>query len=142
MENASKALLMAGGILIAILILSLAVFVVFQARELAEAYDENEKQKEIQQFNINFTQFQNRNNINAQEIVSLIKYYEEYKLKYVSAPDNIIQIINCSGYGIDNIKSDYIEFMKKAGENKWTFECTSIEYDETAKVKSITFKKN
>ena len=71
MENASKALLMAAGVLIGILILSLAVFLFanFGAAS-AEAHKQNEE-NQIQQFNVQFTAYQGRTDITIHDIVTV-----------------------------------------------------------------------
>ena len=55
MENASKALLMAGGILIGILLLALMVTLFAGAGSLSKSYDEAKQSEAIQNFNSNFT---------------------------------------------------------------------------------------
>ena len=72
MENASKALLMAAGVLIGILILSLAVFLFanFGAAS-AEAHKQNEE-NQIQQFNVQFTAYQGRTDITIHDIVTVV----------------------------------------------------------------------
>ena len=57
MENASKALLMTGSILIGVLILSLMVTLFISSRELSNEYDTTKKSEAIQQFNVNFTKY-------------------------------------------------------------------------------------
>ena len=71
MENASKALLMAAGVLIGILILSLAVFLFanFGAAS-AEAHKQNEE-NQIEQFNVQFTAYQGRTDITIHDIVTV-----------------------------------------------------------------------
>lgn len=57
MENASRALLMAGGILLGILILSLMVTLFASSSSLSKTYDESKQSEAIQKFNTNFTQY-------------------------------------------------------------------------------------
>ena len=57
MENASKALLMAGGILIGILILSLMTTLFVSSRQLSANYDNTKNEEAIQRFNVNFTKY-------------------------------------------------------------------------------------
>ena len=57
MENASKALLMAGGILVGVLILALMVTLFFSSKELTSSYDKRKQEEAVQQFNVNFTQY-------------------------------------------------------------------------------------
>lgn len=57
MENASKALLMAGGVLIGILILALMVTLFASAKSLSNGYETTKQSETIQQFNVNFTKY-------------------------------------------------------------------------------------
>ena len=57
MENASRALLMAGGILLGILILSLMVTLFASSSSLSKTYDQSKQSETIQKFNTNFTQY-------------------------------------------------------------------------------------
>lgn len=57
MENASRALLMAGGILLGILILSLMVTLFASSSSLSKTYDQSKQSEAIQRFNANFTQY-------------------------------------------------------------------------------------
>ena len=54
MENASKALLIGGGVLIALLILSIGVYLFVEFRNLGTSYEKNIETSEIQKFNTNF----------------------------------------------------------------------------------------
>lgn len=71
MENASKALLMAAGVLIGIMVLTLAVFLFanFGAAS-AEAHRQNEA-NQINQFNTQFTKYEARTDITIHDIVTV-----------------------------------------------------------------------
>lgn len=57
MENATKALLMAGGVLIAIIIISVIVITLQKTGNVNKTYDSTIKQQEIMKFNSNFTKY-------------------------------------------------------------------------------------
>lgn len=57
MENASRALLMAGGILLGILILALMVALFATSSDFNKSYDEAKHSEAIQRFNTNFTKY-------------------------------------------------------------------------------------
>lgn len=61
MENASKALLMAAGILIGLLILALMVTLFASSKSLFDGYDATKESEAIQQFNVNFTKYVGQN---------------------------------------------------------------------------------
>ena len=85
MENASKALIMAAGVLIGILILSLAVFLFVDfGSTSSEIYDEVET-RQLAQYNAQYTIYVGRENITIYDIITLANlakenndYYEEY----------------------------------------------------------------
>ena len=72
MENASRALMMAAGVLIGLMILSLAVYLItsFGAAS-AEAHRTNE-QNRINEFNTQFTQYEGRQDITIHDIVTVV----------------------------------------------------------------------
>lgn len=153
MENASKALLISGGILIAIIILTMGVYLFATYGQLGEEYQKNLSSGEIRKFNSNFIQFEERENITAQEIVTLYKFVKSYNEKNeILTSITAIQVSNVTGSNIPNSsndlsESDLIEFIKNnsndSANNKIIyFECTNIEYDEsTGMVNKIEFKK-
>lgn len=81
MENASKALLIAGGVLIAMLILTVGIFLFNTSGQLGKAYEKTLSESEVRNFNTNFTKFEGRTNITAQEIVSLVNFVKDYNKK-------------------------------------------------------------
>lgn len=73
MENASKALLMAGGILIGVLILALMVTLFVSSSELSNNYEKSKKSEAIQQFNVNFTQYLGQD-LTTHEMITLCNF--------------------------------------------------------------------
>lgn len=71
MENASKALLMAAGILIGIIIVSLGIYLVSISRDFSEAYEGNIDMQKMQAFNAPFNACAGRENISPHEILTL-----------------------------------------------------------------------
>ena len=57
MENASKALMMAAGVLVGVLILALMVTLFASSNEVSSEYEQTKKAEAIQQFNTNFTKY-------------------------------------------------------------------------------------
>ena len=78
MENATKALIIAGEILIGILILALLVFIAIRLSEPADIYHREVSRVEVDKFNSYFTKFGVRQDITPQEVVSAINYAREY----------------------------------------------------------------
>lgn len=75
MENASKALLMAGSILIALLIIASAVYLIDKAKQPSDAYYKRVSAQEVEKYNTeitkNFTIINGENYVTAQGIVTL-----------------------------------------------------------------------
>ena len=82
MENASKALIIAGEILIGILVLSLAAYIITQFGSFSRNLNDQISETEISQFNVNFTNFSNRTNISMQEIATIINYAKRNNSEY------------------------------------------------------------
>ena len=114
MENASKALIMAAGVLIGIMILSLAVylFATFGATS-AEAHRQNE-QNRINQFNTQFTSYEGKSDITIYDVITLAnlaKNSNEYYGLTSSTDSNYYITVNA------NLQSGF-----KAGLEKYTDE--------------------
>ena len=76
MENASKALLMAAEVLIGVLILSLAVYLYVSFGTTAAEVNEQNTQKQLVQFNTQFTVYQDRNDLTIYDIINLQLLFE------------------------------------------------------------------
>lgn len=139
MENASNALLISGGILIAMLIIAIAVAIFSNYGELGQTYDQTLQATEIQKFNANFLKFEGKTDISIQEIVTLANFVKQYNEK---AGTNIGVIIQGAGNIAD--KGETTELIKKYSDKK--FKCGNItdqnyftEGNEIGKIKSINF---
>ena len=154
MENASKALIMAGGVLIGVLILSLMVylFISFGANS-KEIYDRIED-NQLLQFNANFNIYEGRNNLTIHQVVSVASLAKENNEKYQYRADHQVQVIlnNMGSYSSNDFQNTDISKMQElvdlyttvdnTGEINKTFTCTKVEYNNIGRVSSITFKLN
>ena len=122
MENASKALLMAGGVLIAIITIALLVrsfssISMFQKAQLSE-----EEQAQLVAFNEQYTKYL-KQYVYGTEVRTLINKYKDNGLVKV-LPENLD-----------------ITAPKGVGEDTKYYKCTAIGYDNsTGRVNSITFE--
>lgn len=113
MENASKALIIAGGILIGILILSVGVYIVQTAGRLSESYDEKLMQDEINAFNDKFLRYAKE--IRGQELYSLINLVKETNNKYIDNQDRRIYIfVNGVDYSNFSDENAMIQMLKNS----------------------------
>lgn len=130
MENATKALLIAGSILLTILILSVFVALYTNLSNQSNVYKNAWSSTEISRINSTFEAFIGRNNIKAQEIVTLYNKINKYKEQGIN--------IELSVPGKTDLNSSPIEFLKK--HMNTSYRCSSVQYDNNNLfVKSITF---
>lgn len=142
MENASKAFLIAGGVLIAILILSLGVYLFTTYSQLGTTYEGTIQENEIKKFNSNFTKFEGRTDITAQEIITAINFSKEYEANYGITTG--ITISGASPWTVDNINREQngeIDFIKYCNEKNCTFKCNLIYDNTTGLIEKATFTK-
>lgn len=133
MENASKALLISGGILIAMLIISIAVFLFANYNELGTSYERNLEASEIQKFNEKFLKFEGRQDITIQEVVSLANFAREYNAETGTSIQVMLQGSNLvdNNQLTEKIKSE----MNKDINQK--YKATIAPYDKL--IERITF---
>ncbi len=84
MENASKALLIAGSVLIAILILSLLVYAFNVFSEYQTSKDELDLIEDISKFNEQFTNY-DRDNVRGYELISFVNQVIDYNKRRTNA---------------------------------------------------------
>lgn len=129
MENAAKALLIAGTVLLAIIMVSVAVYLYSLYSNQADQYSEIISATELQKFNSKFDIYLGRENITAQEIVSIVNLAKEY--------NDQVQIY----LGMERLQftlSTPEEFIKTYQNN--LFSCSSTTYDTNGKIVKLTFK--
>ena len=76
MENASKALLMAAGVLIAILIISVMIVLFQHMGNVSSSYDKRISEEDITAFNSNFTKYLNKK-LTIHEVVTICNFAKE-----------------------------------------------------------------
>ena len=78
MENASKALLMAGGILIALLVIGALILMFNQVGSYEKAQDARKKSSQIADFNKDFERYLDDKGITGADVISLINKVLDY----------------------------------------------------------------
>ncbi len=148
MENASKALIMAGGILIAILVMSLFVYLIVSFGATSDKIHDQNAQTQITEFNAQFTKYQGRTNITIYDVVSVanlaIDYNENNNTKIevylnnnpLTSNSNVLKKLESQ---VQSLVGDVDETNIKLTNYK--VKKDGIEYDENGKVKKITFSK-
>ena len=147
MENASKALIIAGSVLISIMVISLGVFLFTNFSDTGKViYDENTK-KTIAEFNTNFTKYENSTEVTAQDIVTIANLARDNNVHYqVSKGDSsyITVLFKNDPMEIKSIKelNNFIQnnAYNSNGTSLKYYTCNSIEIDKnTRRVKKVTF---
>ena len=127
MENISKSLLIAGGVLIGILIITLAVSLYASLSTYVESAQEDMQTQKIQEFNVQFTKYINYNKetnekdftLTIQDIITAVNLAYENNTKYDLAnyeEGNYYVTVNIM-QGEDNPKYANLE---KEINSKWT----------------------
>lgn len=138
MENASKALIMAGAVLIGIILLSLLVYAFRTSGNFASKYDDKLEQGVITKFNEQFTSYEGRNNITIHDLISIINLAENYNEK---ENDIVVDVIIDGRSYIDKNGFDEKAKIDELQNNTNIYTCLGVEYDEfTRKVNAIKFR--
>ena len=152
MENASKALIMAGGILIGLLIISLAVYLFVDFGKTAADINDQNAAQQVTEFNSRFTKYESYKDDEGNwkttiyDIISLAGYAKENNEYYNESADEQISVNIVGTPPKSNIQRlDYKSFMSRymydgSGTTLKKFSCESISYNTRGKVKSINFK--
>ena len=106
MENASKALLMAAGVLPGILILALMTTLIISSKNLYMSYEETKQSEAVQQFNANFTKYVGHD-ITIHDVVTICNFAKNNNVHEVTVTgaknqSNILEDVK--DYDEDNIK--------------------------------------
>lgn len=134
MENASKALTMAGGILIGLIILGAFILMFNNLSSYQNYNDETKEKTQVAEFNSQFIRF-DKQDLTLMELKSVYNKIVSYNSRN---PDEKIT---------ENIKSVYanieIDFSQIPDEDKQrrVFKCVNIGYNAEGKINSMKFEK-
>lgn len=131
MENASNALLIAGAVLLAILIIAVGITLYNKYEGTAQQYEKRMDAVELNRYNTNFEVFEGRKDITAQDIVTLVNFVKNNN-EYTSYPNAEIKV---DGNDIANT----INFLQNNVGQK--FKCDKIEKNDYGQVNGISFSK-
>lgn len=135
MENASKALIMAGSVLIGIIILSTFVYIFRSSANFAQSYETTVGAKNIVNFNNRFEKFLDRTDVTMYEILSLINFAKDYNQKDNRDTVNGIDVmINNSTY-MKKSENDIIKEIKNDPQKKYI--CVGVEYDKDTQIVNL-----
>lgn len=131
MENASKALLMAAGVLVGILILALMITMFLSSRDLSSGYEKAKSSEALQQFNVNFTKYIGQE-LNINQVVTICNFALENGINKSDITGNI-------GYKNEN---NILEELEKKSKYKqyglyYYYVIQILNYGEDGKVSKI-----
>lgn len=128
MENASKALKIAGSVLISLMIISLFIWVYNYLTVIQKSEEEEKNRKQLQAFNQGYEAY-NKKLMYGGDVLSIIHKMEDNNFKYLNQSDYQITY-ELDGFDIDTIEKTSI------------YKCTGITYStKTGRVKSMSFAK-
>lgn len=151
MENASKALIMAGGVLIGILILSLAVYLFIDFGEQAAVIHDRITSNQLTQFNAQFNVYAERQDVTIYQIISLVNLAQEnnaehqedgvfesdYKIDILLGGSNITTLGEESKLTLITTNNDVEPTTDENGNpivvSKVKYTCTGVEYHDNRK---------
>lgn len=138
MENASKALLMAAGVLIGVLILSLAAYLFVYFGSTSQQIHEQNEENQINELNSKFTSYVGKDNITIYDVITVANLATENNKKYeFSTRRHAEPIIASSDYYIHvKFKNDYIEFGNEVKSKTINTDYTKKIQEEVSKIKS------
>lgn len=134
MENASKALIYAGEILVGVLLLTLMVFLFQSLGTFSGTVDQNIETKNINEFNAPLEKYRGRKDITAHDIITMGNYARQYNEKIESKKLKII---------IEDVDSQYIyahDFKDQEKQSKFIEKYSTYEDEETREIKIIYFE--
>lgn len=112
MENASKALIMAGGVLIGILLLSLAVYLFIDFGTTSADINDKNAQQQIVEFNSKFTSYENKNDLTIYDVLTVVGYAKENN-KYYEGLEQYKVYVYLRGRRIEDIiESDKVKMIE------------------------------
>ena len=156
MENASKALLMAAGVLLGIMVLSLAVYLFTSFSQLYADVDKQNANQKLAQFNTQYTVYLHREDLTIYDVLTIVSYAKENNQKNSGDEQNIITITLKRESTVQNvqekdntyfdeiIKDDQMNLYQDANGN-WSlplYTCISITYNDAGRVKNVELRKN
>ena len=137
MENASKALVIGAGMLIALLVISLLIMMFNSIGLFQSTKNKSDTSEQIAEFNMQFEAY-NREDVLGIELVSLCNKINDFNTKYED--DGYTKITSNAFTFVNTEKGN--NNKKITSEFKGTkFKCKSVKYDSTGRVSQIDFEK-
>ncbi len=133
MENASKALLIAGGVLIAIIIISMFIMMYNRMASIQKAQEEQTKMEQLAAFNAEYEAY-NKKVMYGTDVITVINKAIENNNRYSGNEDYII-IVKLDGNEMTSSSS-----LIGTDKEQTIFECSKIEYNDLGRICNIEIK--
>lgn len=130
MENATKALMIAGGVLIALIIITMFILMFSRLSNIQEEQEEQTKIEQIAAFNEQFEAY-NKKVMYGTDVITLInKVAENNKKNSKNIEYQIIITVN-------GIKMENSSRMVGTDQEKGLYKCTKVTYNNSGRVNKI-----
>ena len=133
MENASKALIIAGGVLIALIIISMFIAMFNNISNIQKEQEDQIKVEQITAFNAEFEAY-NKKVMYGADVITLINKVAENNRKYSMNNDYKITV------NLDGTDVDSASHLIEEGKEKTVFTCVKTEYNNTGRICKIEIK--
>lgn len=155
MENASNALIIAGGVLIGVLIISLAVYLFVDFGTTSAEINKQTEEQQLVQFNTKFTSYEDKNGLTIYDVVTVAGYAKENN-KYYGDDDNDTNYVenykitvilkNAVGINKNNLQdvnnyNGLIQDEQNDATTLPTYKCNVTKYHNNGRVAEVTFTK-
>lgn len=144
MENASKALIMAAGILIGLIIATLFSYEMISMSQTARTFQEEMNKKSIASFNNKFEQYLGRS-LTAQQVVTIYNYIQKINNEfdgenYIELDTNI-QILKDLLDGKKSVTmEDFLEETWDKEKKRFKLTIDESDYNKEGKITKVTIK--
>lgn len=145
MENASKALIIAGGVLIGILVLSLIAYLFIYFGAHTSEVNDIAEQRQLAKYNAQYTVYENNNNLSVYDVVNIINIAHENNLKYKDESENVYNTTYKVAVYVDGSdkaivsNTDFSNSIVTLIKSNYTtkYKCSSIKYNNSGKVNEV-----
>lgn len=142
MENAADALIIAGGVLIGVLILSLAIYLIVDFGQTSADINTRIIDQRLVEFNTNFTVYDGRKDLTIYDIMTVAGFAHENNVYYENNADYKVTVkcnnVEIQDYTIDDINNKIKNEPQDPLLKK--YQCKKIEYHDNGRVKSVIFR--
>ena len=134
MENATKALLIAGGILIALIILSLCIMMFNRIANIKKEQESQIKTEQILAFNAEYEAY-DKQVMYGVDVITLINKVAENNKKYSGSIDYQITVI------LDGVPMVNSNSLIGTDQEQYIYKCTKITYNDFGRISKIEIQK-